>query len=81
MAKKYARKRKTTTRSEPIANLRVLRPSFWEGAVRLLDFGNAISNYPSSLTSPEGDYAAILGDWNAIAGTFIYGSQRRRIGS
>ena len=55
------------------------RPSFLEGAARLLDFGGALDDYdipylddlragriPADLTRPETDAEAMRGDWIAV---------------
>ena len=42
------------------------RPSFLEGASRLLDFGNTLSEYNTSLTPEQADFLALRGDWGLI---------------
>jgi len=42
------------------------RPSFLEGASRLLDFGNTLSEYNTSLTPAQADFLALRGDWGLI---------------
>ena len=41
-------------------------PSFFEGAGRILDFGNTLSQYNRSETPEEADARAFAADWNAI---------------
>jgi hypothetical protein len=43
-----------------------LRPSFWEGMGRILDFPGALSEYNRSLTPAQADYLAICGDWRLV---------------
>lgn len=42
------------------------RPSFVEGMSRLLDFGNTLSEYNTSLTPAQADFLAISADWRFI---------------
>ncbi|MBN2217568.1 MAG: hypothetical protein JW719_09340 [Pirellulales bacterium] len=42
------------------------RPSFVEGASRLLDFGGTLNEYNKSLTAAQADYLAIYSDWRMI---------------
>ncbi len=39
------------------------RPSLVEGMARLLDFGNTLSEYNSSLTPAQADFLALRRDW------------------
>lgn len=43
------------------------RPSFSEGAGRVLDFGNTLSEYNVSATGEQADLIALWMDWEAIA--------------
>ena len=42
------------------------RPSFVEGASRVLDFGNTLSEYNNSLTPEQADAHALSSDWRAV---------------
>ena len=42
------------------------RPSFSEGAARLLDFGNTLCEYNSALTPEMADDLAIENDWATV---------------
>ena len=42
-------------------------PSFFEGAGRLVDFGNFLSEYNKSPSSAYADDVALRADWNAVA--------------
>ena len=42
------------------------RPSFLEGASRLLDFGHTMSEYNRALSPEQADFLALLGDWRSI---------------
>ncbi|MCK9582156.1 MAG: hypothetical protein M0Q46_00820 [Endomicrobiales bacterium] len=42
------------------------RPSFIEGASRVLDLGSTLNEYNSNLTTEEADSAAIQSDWYAV---------------
>lgn len=42
------------------------RPSFWEGAARILDFGNTLTEYNQSLAPEQADYFALSADWKAV---------------
>lgn len=42
------------------------RPSFSEGAGRVMDLGNTLFEYNRSLTERDADYHAFLADWAAI---------------
>lgn len=42
------------------------RPSFIEGAGRILDFGNTLSEYNSSLSAEQADFHALRSDWRAV---------------
>lgn len=41
-------------------------PSFWEGAGRILDFGDFMTEYNQSVTPEEADEWAIARDWTAV---------------
>ena len=63
-----------------LATFLFARPSLHEGAARILDFGNTLSEYTRS---PSGDYAdivALRADWEVIGRDFQQalgtGSQR-----
>jgi len=51
------------------------RPSFSEGAARLLDFGNTLCEYNSSLTPEMADHLAIQSDWRGV-GCDLYAAMR-----
>lgn len=42
------------------------RPSFIEGASRVVDIGNTMSEYNRSATPNEADMRALMADWAAI---------------
>ena len=42
------------------------RPSFLEGAGRIFDFGNAMTEYNRSATATEADQRALWADWCAV---------------
>lgn len=42
------------------------RPSFVEGAARILDFGDTLTEYNRSSSEAEADYNALLADWSAV---------------
>jgi len=42
------------------------RPSFIEGISRLIDFGNVLQVYNSSLTPEQADFLALSSDWSVI---------------
>ena len=42
------------------------RPSFVEGASRILDFGGTLNEYNRSLTPEQADYLALRADWRLI---------------
>jgi hypothetical protein len=46
------------------------RPSFAEGASRILDFGNLLNEYNHSLSADQADELAIRADWLAIGEDF-----------
>ena len=48
-----------------------VRPSFVEGAGRLLDFAGAMNEYNSSSSTEEADAVALEADWTAIANDLI----------
>ena len=41
-------------------------PSFTEGAARLFDFGDTLTEYNRSPTSEQADANAFAADWNAV---------------
>ena len=41
-------------------------PNWAEGAGRLMDFGNALTQYNSSRTATEADMRALAMDWRAV---------------
>lgn len=41
-------------------------PSFIEGAARILDFGDTMSEYNRSPTGTDADYVALAADWERI---------------
>jgi hypothetical protein len=47
------------------------RPSFFEGAARILDFGNTLTEYNTSESPAEADSRAMLADWKAIRGDML----------
>ncbi|MBM2811328.1 MAG: hypothetical protein HW416_2087 [Chloroflexi bacterium] len=42
------------------------RPSGWEGAARILDFGNLLTEYMYSNSVAQADYFASRSDWEAV---------------
>ncbi|NLF08135.1 MAG: hypothetical protein GX594_09180 [Pirellulaceae bacterium] len=42
------------------------RPSFIEGAARILDFGGTMEEFNRSLTPEQADYLALRADWQQI---------------
>lgn len=42
------------------------RPSFAEGVARLIDFGNTLQEYNSSLIDQQADFLAIAADWRVV---------------
>ncbi len=42
------------------------RPSFYEGMGRLLDFGNHLNQYNSSISPEQADALALYADWLAV---------------
>jgi hypothetical protein len=42
------------------------RPSFAEGAARIVDFGDTLREYNTSLTSEQADYLALFADWRQV---------------
>lgn len=42
------------------------RPSLVEGVARLIDFGNTLQVYNSSLSSEQADFLALASDWYVI---------------
>ena len=51
------------------------RPSFSEGAARILDFGNTLTMYNSSPSGEVADEIAIRMDWAAV-GFSLYAAMR-----
>lgn len=54
------------------------RPSFSEGVGRVLDFGNTLTEYNSSLDVEQADRIALLSDWRSV-GSDIADALRQRI--
>lgn len=46
----------------------VCKPSVWEGAASILDFGGTLTDYSLPLTPAQADALALSADWQAIAG-------------
>lgn len=44
------------------------RPSFVEGAARILDFGDTLTEYNRSPSPEAADANALAADWNAVIG-------------
>ncbi|MEH1777066.1 hypothetical protein [Nostoc sp.] len=42
------------------------RPSLIEGVARMVDFGNRLQVYNTSLSSEQADYLALLSDWVVV---------------
>ncbi|QKQ75565.1 hypothetical protein [Nostoc sp. TCL240-02] len=42
------------------------RPSLIEGVARMVDFGNTLQVYNTSLSSEQADYLALLSDWAVV---------------
>jgi len=42
------------------------RPSFLEGAARIIDVGNCLNSYNESLSEEQADYLAIKADWAMV---------------
>jgi len=42
------------------------RPSFGEGVARLIDFGNTLQEYNTSITGDQADTLAIASDWLVV---------------
>ncbi|MBE9008414.1 hypothetical protein IQ259_26020 [Fortiea sp. LEGE XX443] len=42
------------------------RPSLIEGIARIVDFGNTLQAYNSSLSPEQADYLALLSDWRVV---------------
>lgn len=42
------------------------RPSLIEGVARMVDFGNTLQVYNTSLTAEQADYLALLSDWLVV---------------
>ncbi|MBN3951909.1 MAG: hypothetical protein HWQ38_37785 [Nostoc sp. NMS7] len=42
------------------------RPSFIEGVARIVDFGNTLQVYNTSLSPGQADYLALLSDWVVV---------------
>lgn len=43
------------------------RPSFAEGVARLVDFGNTLQEYNTSLSDQQADFLAIAADWRVVS--------------
>jgi hypothetical protein len=46
-------------------------PTWTEGVGRLLDFGDALTQYNESATPEEADYRAFEMDWRAVGGDIL----------
>lgn len=42
------------------------RPSFLEGAARVIDFGDTLTEFNTSLSPQQADYLALQSDWCAV---------------
>ncbi|NES96941.1 MAG: hypothetical protein F6K32_17225 [Desertifilum sp. SIO1I2] len=42
------------------------RPSLFEGVARLIDFGNTLQVYNSSLSPEQADFLALASDWYVV---------------
>ncbi len=42
------------------------RPSFLEGAARVLDLGDTLTEYNQSLTPEQAEYLALRSDWEVL---------------
>ena len=51
------------------------RPSFLEGVSRVIDLGNTMSEYNSSLTPAQADALALKADLNALRSDLAYARQ------
>ncbi len=45
-----------------------VRPSFWRGVARLLDFRGTLDQYNISSSPEDADYRALRADWRAVGG-------------
>jgi hypothetical protein len=54
------------------ASILFARPSIAEGAARILDFADLLSEYNSSLTPAQADDLALRADWRAIGDDVIF---------
>ena len=54
------------------------RPSFSEGVGRVLDFGNTLTEYNSSIDGEQADRIALSSDWRSV-GSDIADTLRQRI--
>jgi hypothetical protein len=50
----------------PFSSFLFARPSLTEGVARIVDFGNTLNSYNSSMTPEQADFFAILADWRAV---------------
>ena len=48
------------------SDLLFTRPSFLEGVARILDFGNTLQEYNTSISPEMADYRALMADWQAV---------------
>jgi hypothetical protein len=53
----------------PRSDFLFTRPSFWEGAARILDFGNTLNQYNESPSANMADEIAIRMDWAVVGDT------------
>ena len=51
------------------------RPSFFEGVSRVIDIGNTMSEYNSSLTPAQADVLALRSDLNALRNDLAHARQ------
>jgi hypothetical protein len=49
-----------------LANFLCARPSFLEGASRVIDLGGTLNEYNRSMSGEQADYLALLADWRMI---------------
>jgi hypothetical protein len=52
------------------------RPSFLQGVARILDFGNHLDDYNTSLTPEDADEQALRNDWAALGEDFRAAADR-----
>lgn len=53
-------------KDEILSDFLFARPSFVEGAARMMDLGNSLNTYNVSRTETEADLRALRRDWMAI---------------